>query len=562
VRLFYRFSFYPYITAILHGVGLRKAKPRPTGAEKLEQHTIMAKVTFISLYDRNAYGIRLMSANLKQHGHHCDVIFLKQYNTVRTYKVEVDVGEYPWLGINKHGRVFKYASNSFISPQELDLVRQTLDKLQPDLIGMTVNTPLRIQAIKVTQFVKKHFDVPVIWGGYDPTVNFTDCTEHCDYACVGEGDQTILDVASLIDQGRDFKDVGNLVFVQNGSMVVNPKHPLEPNIDKYPWRDNSPENKYFIENNTLMENHAVINDKPKGVYQAMSARGCPYKCSYCCEATFKSLYSGEKFLRRRSPQDVVAELAEAKRCFDFTSIQFEDEIFAMNVKWLEEFVPLYKQKVNLPFTAYIYPVKDVHNILKLLKDAGLYNCCLALESGSERINKAVFDRVYNRELFIKTASICKELYLAFYTDVITYNPYEDEEDLRKTLEVLIEIGGGFGMAVNKLFVLPGTKMSKLMMQDGTIIKNVKNGDALFNYYCRVFWITTFTHHSRRIINLIEKVKIFRRYPKLLNPALIEILLSPVSSSMSLARALLLKPVKKAVKSFFPRATLGVSRGKG
>jgi hypothetical protein len=39
----------------------------------------MARLAFISLFDLNAYGIRLMSANLKEHGHQCDVIFLKRY---------------------------------------------------------------------------------------------------------------------------------------------------------------------------------------------------------------------------------------------------------------------------------------------------------------------------------------------------------------------------------------------------------------------------------------------------------------------------------------------------
>ncbi len=448
----------------------------------------MAKITFISLYDRNAYGIRLMSAHLKKYGHHCDVIFLKRYNTVRTYQLEVEVGEYPWIGINKQGRTFKYASNSFISLIELNILRQLLDRLQPDIIGLTVNTPLRSQAIKVTQFIKQHIEVPVIWGGYDPTVNFADCVEYCDYACVGEGDQTIIEIAKRIEQRQHIKAVGNLVFKRNGSLVINPKYPLEANIDKYPWRDNDPENKYFIEDDQLEEKHNIINDKPQGLYQAMSARGCPYKCTYCCEATFKDIYNKEKFLRRRSPQDLVAELVDAKQHFKFTQIQFEDEIFAMNAKWLEEFVPLYKKEINLPFIAYIYPVHNIDKVLNLLKQAGLDHCCLALESGSERINKIVFERVYNRALFLKTARLCKKLNISFYTDIITYNPYEDEEDLRKTLDVLIEMKGGFDMAVNKLFVLPGTKMSKKMTHDGMIMSEIEGKERLFNYYCRLFWI--------------------------------------------------------------------------
>jgi radical SAM superfamily enzyme YgiQ (UPF0313 family) len=518
----------------------------------------MAKVVFISLYDRNAFGIRLMSASLKQQGHQCDIIFLKRYNTIQTYQLELDVGEYPWIGINKQGRAFKYASNSFISTIEFNLLHQLLDKLQPDVIGLTVTTPLRTQAINVTQFVKKSFTGPVIWGGYDPTVNFADCVEHCDYACVGEGDQTIIEIAKRIDQSQSFEDVGNLVFVTNGSMVVNPKYPLEPNIDNYPWRDNDPENKYFIEDNQLEENHQIVNDKLQGVYQAMSARGCPYKCSYCCESTFKSIYNEAKFLRRRSPQNLVAELAKAKQRFGFTKIHFDDEIFAMNVKWLEEFVPLYKQEVNLPFIAYIYPVHNINKILTLLKEAGLEHCCLALESGSERINKIVFNRVYNRNLFLKTAHLCKELNISFYTDVITYNPYEEEEDLRKTLEVLIEMKGGFDMAVNKLFVLPSTQMSQKMSQDGMIVSEVEKKEQLFNYYCRLFWIASFTRHSQAIINVIEKVKFFKKHPQFLNPALFDAVLNPFITARLIVAKWLPRSVKDTIKQRLPYLVPGLN----
>lgn len=181
----------------------------------------------------------------------------------------------------------------------------------------------------------------------------------------------------------------------------------------------------------------------------------------------------------------------------------------------------------MPFTAYIYPCRDIEGILTLLKDAGLAYCCLALESGSERINKQVFARVYDRELFLKTARLCKELGIEFYTDVITYSPYEEEEDLQQTLDVLVEMKGGFDLCVNKLFVLPGTKMAEKMAQDGMVIGDSAK-DPLFNYYCRLFWITSFTKHARPLIWFIQRLGIFRRRPELLRPDKIEEQLQRVS----------------------------------
>jgi radical SAM superfamily enzyme YgiQ (UPF0313 family) len=163
--------------------------------------------------------------------------------------------------------------------------------------------------------------------------------------------------------------------------------------------------------------------------------------------------------------------------------------------------------------------------LKALKYAGLTFCCLALESGSERINKKVFDRVYDRELFLKTVRVCKELDIPFYSDVITYNPYEEEEDLKKTLDVLMEMGGGFSMCINKLFVLPGTKLAEQMEKDGLTVGD-SSRDAMFNYYCRLFWISSFSSHSRPFIKLIHRIGIFRRQPALLNPLQVKALLNP------------------------------------
>lgn len=509
----------------------------------------MANITFISVHDRNAYGLRLMSANLKKRGHECHIIFLKRYDSNPTLKLDLEEGEYPWMGINKRGRTYKYAANSRITPHELELLGDTVEKIKPDVIGLSVTTPLRTQASKVTEYLRERFDTPVVWGGFDPTVNAEACLELCDYSCIGESDQTILDIADHADRGESFDNVPNVAFMRDGKVVKNDKYPVEQDLDSYPWRDDSPENKYFIEDNVLIENYSVINDKPSGVYQAMSARGCPYKCSYCCEATFKSLYDGEKFLRRRTPEDLIAELVQAKKQFDLNKIQFEDEIFAMGLKWLREFVPLYKKEINLPFSCYIYPVRRIEEVLTLLKSAGLDYCCLALESGSVRINKEVFDRVYDRDLFLQTARVCKELEIKFYSDVITFNPYEVEQDLRDTLDVLIEIGGGFTLCVNRLFVLPGTMLAVQMEKDGKAIGDPDKED-MFNYYARLIWITSFTAHARIIIAIIDKMKIFRRYPRLLNPIVVEAIVNPISGAKEFARFHLPTPMVESIQTFF------------
>jgi hypothetical protein len=187
--------------------------------------------------------------------------------------------------------------------------------------------------------------------------------------------------------------------------------------------------------------------------------------------------------------------------------------------------------VDLSFTAYIYPTRNVEKLLPVLQLAGLKSCCLALESGSVRINRNVFDRVYDRELFVRTAHICKDLGINFYTDVITFNPYEEERDLRDTLEVLLDVGGRFLLCVNKLSVLPGTRLAQKMERDG-VKAGDRSKDRMFHYYSRLFWIAAFSPNARWVVRLAEWLRLFRRFPGLLK-------LGPV-------RWLLCGPIGKAI----------------
>jgi hypothetical protein len=226
----------------------------------------------------------------------------------------------------------------------------------------------------------------------------------------------------------------------------------------------------------------------------------------------KDIYTGEKFLRRRSARDAVAELAEARTRHGATEIMFEDEIFGMDAKWLRQFVPLYREQVGLPFSAYLYPTRNIDTLLPLLKEAGLTSCCISLQTGSERIHKQDFDRPYDRKLFLHTIRLCRALGIAFYTDVITFNPYEEESDLEKTLDVLLDIQGPYGLCIIKLFVLPGTTLAERMRRDGKDL-DVSAKQSLFEYYCRLFSIASLSRFARPVVRMTQRVQTFRRRPE-------------------------------------------------
>jgi radical SAM superfamily enzyme len=199
---------------------------------------------------------------------------------------------------------------------------------------------------------------------------------------------------------------------------------------------------------------------------------------------------------------------------------FEDEIFGMDAKWLQQFTPLYREKVGLPFSAYLYPTRNIDKLLPLLKEAGLTSCCISLQTGSERIHKQVFDRPYDRKLFLHTIELCRLSGVAFYTDVITFNPYEEAGDLEKTLDVLLEIRGPYGLCINKLFVLPGTSLAVQMNRDGKDLDVAAREDE-FGYYCRLFSIASLSVFGGHVVRMVRRLSVFRRKPAWIPMAAIE-----------------------------------------
>jgi hypothetical protein len=475
----------------------------------------MAKIAFISLYDQAAYGLRILSACLKKAGHERHIIFLKRYaNGKRTARVKLYEGETPWQGIDHLGNAFVYAVSNDITDVEKALLIDVLGRLKADLIGMTVNSPLKQRAIAVTALIKAQFPgTPIVWGGFEPTINPEESLRYCDIACRGEAERTIVELADAVEAGAEFGNIRNLCVKDNGGAKRNELYPAERNLDDLPFQDCDPLGNFFIDGDKLHEKPTSLS-QIKEFYSTISGRGCIYQCSYCCERYLKDLYGPHSFLRRRSPQNMVDELETVKRQHKIRHVIFQDEVFSHQMDWLEEFIPPYKERVGLPFTAYVVPSADFERKLRLLKDGGLVRTCLAVQTGSQRINK-FYKRSFDKGLTLKAADIIRSLDVSHYVDVITYNPEEHKEDLESTLDVLLRFPRPYDICVNKLYVTAGTELAEWFKGAQPKIADTR----MFDYYASLFWLSSYFKCSRQIVHAIKSLPFFGSHPFALKPFL-------------------------------------------
>jgi anaerobic magnesium-protoporphyrin IX monomethyl ester cyclase len=477
----------------------------------------MARVLLISVNDVNAEGLRMLSAILRQRGHQPYIVFLQRngfpYSDTRQYlEASREVEEYDWTGIDAEGRLFRYCRGPDLTAEELRLLLSLIDEIKPDVIGFTVTQPFVKSIARLSGLIRERFTIPIIWGGPAPTSAPRSCSQWCDFVCVGEGDRTIVDIAARIDNGEGLREVNNIAYRHGGEFVQNPLHPLVDNLDELPFKDILPENKFLIEDDRLISNFGAVSYS--GRYHVATARGCPFSCSYCSENYIKGLYPRQKYLRRRTPSNVIEELVEVQKTAHYGIVQFEDEVFALNAEWLEAFVVLYKERIGVPFECYIYPSNRIEKQLKVLKEAGLLWTCLSLQSGSDRINREVFKRHFDKKLYLETAHILRGLGISFYVDVITFNPFETREDLQATLAVLLRLPGQFPVFVNKLYLIEGTAIhaSALELKDAKDVTRVN--DRTFRHYSRLFHATG--RYPKYAVRLADQAKIFEYSPFLLN----------------------------------------------
>ena len=61
-------------------------------------------------------------------------------------------------------------------------------------------------------------DTKVIWGGVHPSILPDESIKHSDFVCVGEGEESLLELVKKLSDGEKGNDVQNIWARENGSV--------------------------------------------------------------------------------------------------------------------------------------------------------------------------------------------------------------------------------------------------------------------------------------------------------------------------------------------------------
>lgn len=396
-----------------------------------------------------ALGLRYISACLKQAGHDVEVLFM----CPRKSTTEVD---FPQSVIDAFVERCRRA----------------------DLVGMSLMTGNYHRACALTQTLRgAGIKAPILWGGTHPSVAPHESLETADIICVGEGEESVLELTRRLSAGCDPKDIQGLGFragspFGNREAILNPAHPLALNLDKYPFPDYDLATHWIAAKNDLVPVDAQNLRSTLNRLRILTTRGCPYACSFCNNTTMARTYAGKgPWVRRRSVDNILAEILQFRRRFPFVEeVNIVDDLFFVrDENELRDFVDKYLAQVNLPLEIDTHP-----NTVTDAKVAVLSRLPISLASmGIQSASPDTLTRLYNRhtapERIAEAISIFHKYRVPTEYHYIVCNPYEPDANVIETMRFIARHHRrAAALRVFPLMFYPGCPLYDQARADGLI----------------------------------------------------------------------------------------------
>lgn len=149
--------------------------------------------------------------------------------------------------------------------------KQAIADYRPEVIGLRSVSHNYQEAKKIACMAHQE-QIPLLMGGIHITALPQSLDRHMTVGCLGEGDQTIVELIRLfLDQGRflidDLRKIPGIFFWDGDELIFTSPRPPIADLDTLP----------------LPARHLL---PIKAHTYMFSSRGCPYRCRFCASSAY------------------------------------------------------------------------------------------------------------------------------------------------------------------------------------------------------------------------------------------------------------------------------------
>lgn len=281
---------------------------------------------------------------------------------------------------------------SNLPDKSLRVLEKAIEEFDPQLICFTSVCSQYLFMDRAAALTKARWPHRyLVAGGVHPTLQpEPPIAGAFDAVCIGEGEYPTLELCRQLEAGELPHGIANLWIKRGDVIEKNPPRPFIGDLDQLPLPD--------------YEMWRPWIDAP--AHDAMTVfagRGCPYECTYCCNHALRKVAPG-KYVRTRSPQEIVKEVRFLYENFQHREIYFEIETLDCNIEWaielcgeLASFNASVPDPVCFGSNYRINPHTISERLFAAMKRANFTSINIGLEAGSERIRREILKRNYSNE---------------------------------------------------------------------------------------------------------------------------------------------------------------------
>jgi anaerobic magnesium-protoporphyrin IX monomethyl ester cyclase len=381
-----------------------------------------------------------------------------------------------------------YGINGLVAEQVVERIPADVDLIG---VGCMFSNSWIYCRRTIAAIAAAHPGVPIVVGGEHATADWERLLRRVPevLCCVlGEGEETIVEVAARLGRGLPLDDVPGLaVRDADGGARATPARQRIADVDAIPWPDwDSVPLAHYLDNQ-LTHDPYTARSMPM-----LASRGCPYQCTFCSSPQM----FGTKWVAR-DPRCVVDEMAHYRDTLGARYFEFQDLTMVVRRDWIIDFAKLLiDRKLDVQWCMPSGTRSEALDaeVLGWMKRSGCRSFAYAPESGSPEELRRIKKKVQLPRMLDSMRAAVK-VGMVTRSHLIFGMPGQTKRDVVQSLAFAtrLAVAGVHDLACYAFSPYPGSELYDQLVAEGRIEPAAEDYDRVLaqniftNYKLRRSW---------------------------------------------------------------------------